>query len=48
MIRLEVLKKSYFLDYKNVERYLSQARVKHSDEEVINPVRTVSLINKTN
>lgn len=48
-MRLEVLKKTYFLNYNNVERYLEQNRQKYRDQQISGPViKTLSLMTQTN
>jgi len=48
MIKLEILKRSCYLDYKNVEKYINQNKMKERGEEPCGaPVRTVSLTNKS-
>lgn len=49
MIRLEMRKKEFFLDYGNVEKYLSQVRAKNRGESVPagQEIKTVSLVSNS-
>lgn len=49
MVKLEVLKKNCFLDYKSVDKYLNQAEMRLRGENHIgSPIKTVSLTRTSN
>jgi hypothetical protein len=43
MVNLETVKRSCFLDYQQVDRFLEQSKQKERGESIKDPVRNVSL-----